>query len=343
MIYIRADGNQNIGMGHIMRCLSVAEALAEKGAEHAPIFILAGEECREMIESRGFQTIVLNTDYQDMCSELSALKLIFESKKDLVLVDSYQVSDEYFEGLKSFAKVACLEDVGISYPVDLLINYNIYGPKLAEKYINNKRTLLGAFYVPLRKLYQKPSDYKVKEQVSDVVITTGGGDPHFAVDAFLHAFLSNEEFQKNDIKWHVLSGPFNIFAKELIEKYGKCENVKIYENIKDMRDLLLKSDVVISATGSTIYEVSSLGVPMIVFYYADNQKQGAQALEKMTEIVNGGCFTEDKDKVVEKITAALVRCINDKNYRQNLFWQEKKLVDGQGAHRLAEELIMYAE
>ena len=41
-------------------------------------------------------------------------------------MDSYQVTEEYFRRLKNLAAVACLEDLGISYPVDLLVNYNLY-------------------------------------------------------------------------------------------------------------------------------------------------------------------------------------------------------------------------
>ncbi len=105
-----------------------------------------------------------------------------------------------------------------------------------------------------------------------------------------------------------------------------------------MRGLLSDSDVVISATGSTIYEISALGVPMVVFYFAENQRQGAEALEKLTDIVNAGCFAEDGAAVAERVTQALTKCILDKSYRERLSRQEKKLIDGKGAKRIAEQL-----
>ena len=78
MLYIRADGNTEIGMGHVMRCLSVAEAVTDLDSQHPPVFITAGEGCRSMIEDRGFRVIVLDTDYRDMMSELPLLDELFD-------------------------------------------------------------------------------------------------------------------------------------------------------------------------------------------------------------------------------------------------------------------------
>lgn len=348
MLYIRADGNTDIGMGHIMRCLSVAEAVAA-GREEKPVFITADEGCRNMIEERGFQAIVLGTDYKDMISELPLLEKRFHKMKDVLLVDSYQVSDEYYKELRKLVRVACFEDMGTAYPVDLLINYNIYAPQLAEGYQAPKedlrtsggypdKVLLGVKYMPLRKAFQMPAEYVVKDKVTDVVITTGGSDPYFAAAAFADAFLKDCFLSKQTIHWHLISGPFNSFAEQLKGKYGMCENVTIHENVKDMRGLLLQSDIVISATGSTIYEISSLGVPMIVFYFAENQRQGAEALEQLTDIVNAGCFAKDAKTVTNRAVKALRRCIEHKEYRELLYCQEKKLVDGKGALRIAEQL-----
>lgn len=353
MLYIRADGNTDIGMGHVMRCMSVAEAVAEIDYQHPAVFITADEGCRSMIEDRGFSVIVLNTDYKNMMSEIPQLETVFQGEQDtssaVLLVDSYQVSREYYLALKKLVKVACFEDMGQAYPVDLLINYNIYAPDLSQNYKASQkggsivdtypdRTLIGVEYMPLRKAFQKPAEYAVHDKITNVTITTGGSDPYFAT-AFLTDSLINDCFIKEQgIHFNLISGPFNKFADELKRRYQTCENVTIHENVKDMRSLLFESDVVITATGSTIYEVSALGVPMIVFYFAENQRQGAVALERLTDIVNAGCFAEDDMAVAEKVKDALKKCICDKSYRALLNQQEKGLIDGKGALRIAERL-----
>ena len=194
MLYIRADGNTEIGMGHVMRCLSIAEAVAEMDGQPKPVFLTADEGCCHLISDRGFQSIVLNTDYRDMMSELPQLAKLLDKENDIILVDSYQVSEEYYMALGQLAKVACLEDMGEPYPVDLLINYNIYGTQLEANYQKQSgddrestchdrhpgQVLLGVEYMPLRKAFQLPSKYVVKDKVTDVTITTGGSDPYFA-------------------------------------------------------------------------------------------------------------------------------------------------------------------
>lgn len=354
MLYIRVDGNSDIGMGHVMRCLSIAEAITQLNQECVPIFITADEGCRALIEEKGFKNIVLHTNYKDMMSELSILECIFDARYDNVLVDSYQVSSKYFLALRKLVWVACLEDMGQAYPVNLLINYNIYAPNLKENYqiLNSKlsdsrklpdRVLLGLEYMPLRRDFQKPAVYHINDKVTDVIITTGGSDPCFAAAALADAFIENSFLSKQNMKLHIISGPFNRFSGELNREYGDCKSIVIHENVKDMRGLFLQSDVVISAAGSTIYEISALGVPMIIFYFVENQRQGAETFAALTDILNAGCFSDEGRIVADRTMEALERCVRDKNYRESLYRQEKKLIDGKGAYRIAKQLILTAK
>jgi spore coat polysaccharide biosynthesis predicted glycosyltransferase SpsG len=328
-------------MGHVMRCLSIAEAAyLKRGVK--PVFIIADTSCHDMISDRGFESLVLGTDYRDMESELPKLSEFIRAG-DVILADSYQATVDYYKQLSRLCRVACLEDMGVPYPVDILINYNIYGPALGDKYKNTqnepKKTLLGVKYMPLRESFRSELSYDLKDKVTDVMVTTGGSDPLYAAGAIMDRILRGSFFENSDIKFHVVSGPFNKYASRLKSEYGGLENVTIHENVKDMKGLMKACDVVITATGSTIYEVSALGVPMICFYFADNQKQGAEELAKLTDIVNAGCFAKDKSGTADNIYNALVRCTEDYEYRKTLHNQEKRLVDGNGALRIVNEIL----
>lgn len=348
MFVIRADGNSEIGMGHVMRCLSIADAVKEQAVE--PIFVTACQECVSMIEQRGFQTRLLTSDYRDMLSEIPQLEQFLKEEKNelekhVLLVDSYQVSEEYYRKLKKLGYVVCLEDMGQSYPVDLLINYNIYGEKLASRYAednNNKpeKMLLGVEYMPLRQEFLEDIDYILREKVTDVMITTGGSDPFFAAKAFVDAFLADKLLQEKKIRYHIISGPFNSHAEELKGLYASNPNVTVYENVKSMKEIMRQCDVVLTATGSTIYEVSALGIPMFVFYFAENQRQGAEEIEEKTSVINCGDFSKESEVTVGKAVETLRRCVFDKNYREQLRQDEKKLVDGKGAARIAETILI---
>ena len=347
MFMIRADGNSVIGMGHVMRCLSIADAVKEQGVQ--PIFVTACDECIPMIEQRGFQTRLLTTDYRDMLSELPQLEQILREnekkrKEHVILVDSYQASEAYYRELKKLGMVACLEDMGQPYPVDMLINYNIYGENLASAYNADSRNkpkqmLLGVTYMPLRKEFLEDISYTIREKVTDVMITTGGSDPCFAAKAFTDAFLTNKALQEANIRYHIISGPFNSHADDLKALYGETPNVVIHEKVKSMKEIMRQCDVVLTATGSTIYEVSALGVPMLVFYFAENQRQGAEEIEKKTSVINCGDFSKEPKAVTDKAVNAILRCVEEKKYRELLNKEEKTLVDGKGASRIGAALL----
>lgn len=351
MFIIRADGNSVIGMGHVMRCLSIADGMKQQGVN--PVFVTACEESIPMIEQRGYQARLLTTDYREMLSELPQLAAILskentEIKKHVILVDSYQVSEVYYRELKKLGTVACLEDMGQPYPVDLLINYNIYGEKLASGYEADVRNmpgqkLLGPSYMPLRKEFLEDISYMLRDRVTDVMITTGGSDPCFAARAFADALLANQTLQNAKIRYHIISGPFNSHANDLKELYGESANVVIHENVKSMKEIMRQCDVVLTATGSTIYEVSALGIPMLVFYFAENQRQGAEEINKKTNVINCGDFSKEPEQVVDKAVQTLLRCVQEKEYRELLNRDEKQLVDGQGACRIAKALLELAK
>ena len=71
MLYIRADMNEQIATGHIMRCLSIADALIVAG--ESVTFILADEQAVDLLKQRGYDAIVLHTEWNQMEKELPAL------------------------------------------------------------------------------------------------------------------------------------------------------------------------------------------------------------------------------------------------------------------------------
>ncbi len=352
-----------------MRCLSIADAVKAQGIE--PLFVTACEECAPVIKQRGFQIRLLTTDYREMMAELSQLCAIMNEpggalqvnveeigiktrrstqisitgkKKSVILVDSYQVTSEYYRELRKYAFVVCLEDMGQPYPVDILINYNIYGESLKSVYESEEENkpqqlLLGTSYMPLRQEFLQDTEYVLREKVTDVMITTGGSDPFFASGAFADAFLQEQTLKEAGIRYHIISGPFNSHAAELKERYRNNSQVIIYENVKSMKEIMRQCDVVLTATGSTIYEVSALGIPMLVFYFAENQRQGAEEIERKTSVMNCGDFSKEPQNAVGRAVEALKRCVTKMHYREQLQQQEKVLVDGQGAVRIAKAII----
>ena len=104
MIIFRADGNPVIGAGHIMRCLSIADAFKALGEE--AVFAVADDRMKGLIEKRGFQCFVLGTDYRDMHSDLElTLELVRKLGAGLLIADSYFVTADHLRKLKENKRI----------------------------------------------------------------------------------------------------------------------------------------------------------------------------------------------------------------------------------------------
>ena len=180
MIVFRADGNGNIGSGHIMRCLSLADAAGERHIDCR--FVTAGSELQSVIQERGYKCIVLGTDYADMEPELPRLtKILSDERPEAIIVDSYYVTRSYLETLRRYGNLIYIDDLAaFAYPVDALINYNIYAPAMGYEKLYAKDAkpllLLGPRYAPLRKEFQRLGYRRPSSQVKDVLVSTGGAD-----------------------------------------------------------------------------------------------------------------------------------------------------------------------
>lgn len=327
MIYIRADANGKIGMGHIMRCLSIADAAAALG--HEVRFVLADACVEALVRERGYQAIVLQSDYTLMEDEKWP-----EIKAGMIIADSYYVTAKYLRLLKEKTDLLVYIDdlAAFPYPVDVLVNYNVYGsyldyPRLyGSAGIANPRFILGPSFAPLRKMFRGVPKKEPKETVSDVLISTGGSDPgHFALK-LAQANLQNRTY-------HILLGGMNPDKEEIKRISRKNQHIVCHENVLDMKSLICSMDIAVSAAGSTLYEICACGIPLITYILADNQIPGAEAFEKLGLAVNLGDL-RGKEQPGEIILAAVEKLANDFQCRASVCSKMQSVIDGFGADRL---------
>lgn len=342
MFYIRTDGNTQIGAGHIMRCISIAQALKNRGK--VTIFITADEESARLISSKGFGTLTLKTQYNDMDAELETLlPILNENEIQSLLIDSYSVTDDYMRKVGERVKTVYMDDLGEHlYPADMIINYNIYANELAyeenyqKKVLKVPKLLLGCEYAPLRSEFQC-IEGKVRRSVKDVLITTGGSDPENVAGKVLEA-LMQQGTKYRGIQFHVVSGTYNTNIENLQDLEMGNANFHIYQNVKQMAELMKKCDVAIAASGSTMYELSAMGIPTVCYFFADNQKKVAEAFGRSLAS-NAGNISEEPEKVLEQILRYLDEYIDSYELRMEKSEIMTQVLDGDGASRIAEELI----
>lgn len=338
MIWIRCDANSEIGMGHIMRCLSVADALEQLGEQVC--FVLADTGAEVLLAGRGKSFFVLHSDYKNMEAELSVLlPRLQEEKPSMLLIDSYKVTPSYLKQIKEYVRTAYMDDLFLfPYEVDLLINYNIYGDMLPydqSGQLNDTQLLLGTTYAPLRSEFTNVT-YQIRDQVENVLITTGGSDKYNLAGLILAAAMKEEALAF--VKFHVVSGAFNPHISYLEKLGNENPNICIHKNVTHMADLMKLCDVAITAGGSTMYELCAVGVPILCFSFVDNQEQIVNTFVSRKVVPFGGDYLKQGDLLPMEIISQLILLMGDKKGREAYSRREKSLVDGQGAMRIAMEL-----
>lgn len=343
MVIIRADGNAKIGAGHLMRCLTVAEAMGEILRNRENIcFLCADGQSADLVREHGFRAEVLGTEYHEMEAELPMWEYFLKnagSAEHTILVDSYFVTDRYLEELKQFGRVCLLDDMQEhAYPAELVINYNAFADReVYQKLYRGVETeiLTGSSYVPIRAQFQNKT-YQVEESVKHVLITTGGGDQDNIAGTIL------EELYCSDYEFHVVTGRYNPHLEKLKAWERTKNGVHIYHDVKDMAELMRKCDVAITAGGTTIYELAAIGVPFLCFSYAENQEALTKYVGEHGIAGFAGAYHKELQVTLKQMKELFWKYCSQYELRKKCSEAERQMIDGRGAERIARELLKQA-
>lgn len=343
MLLFRADGNNYIGAGHIMRCISIADAAKRLG--HDCIFVSADNNFESVISSHGHEVVVLNTDYTSLDNE--PLSSIIETyKPKAVIIDSYFVTYHYLKKIWKLtkivgAKLVYIDDVlAFPYLCDVLVNYNIYVSdadyKALYSGVFSPQFLLGTKYAPLRAEFQNLQLRLVKPAASNIMISTGGADfEHMMIE-----LITAAKNVKTTYIFHFIIGPMNRDRKEIYELAKSNHNIVLHENVTKMADLMQLCDVAISAAGSTLYELCATQTPAIIYITADNQLPGAEGFSKYNILENIGDVRKlGTVKLALRLVDRAIKLADDYEARIRISTKQKYIVDGKGAERIIEAVL----
>lgn len=320
-LFFRVDGNSEIGLGHVMRCISIAEAAKDYG--YNSIFILADDSCLELVSSYGFEGIVLDSDWRDLGVEVDKMRALITQRHIYCLfVDSYNVSNNYFTSLP--CKKFYIDDLGDNVlSVDALVCYAIYSDdlKLSEHY-ENTELLLGPDYVPLRKEFKQLPTKSINQNIQNILIMSGGTNPNNISGKIAEFLAKTTDYM------------ITIVGDALVN-YPKITVVKETQNIKTLME---SADLAISAGGTTLYELCACGTPAISYSIADNQLFNVEKFDKGGIIKYSG---KADDPNLMKIIASLLNEYSF-DFRLEVSQKMQKLIDGNGASKIAKKMIEYS-
>lgn len=346
-VAFRADGGQKVGMGHIMRCLSLAKEFRKNGFR--VYFMSKYEQAIKKVQEEGFDVFKLPNDEIAIlegfnCGSINKLdeeakdiiKLIKKHNIEILFIDTYNVTEKYFLDIKPHVnKLAYIDDINkFVYPVDILINGNITGEYMNyKKYSEDQIMLLGPKYNLIRDEFRNLPDREINKEVKEVMITTGGSDPYNMTLKLLKILLEDDEI--GNLRFNVIVGGGFTNKEELRNISKRNENVILYENVKKMSEIMLRSDIAISSGGSTLYELCVCGTPTLTFIMAYNQKFIVEKMSEFGYFQSLGWYNEIcKNKLLKLIQELKT----DYDFRKKIKAKTQKLIDCRGIERIVQIL-----
>ena len=344
VIGIRVDANKVIAMGHVMRCITIARQLMKKGCR--VLFLTADEWARDTISQAGMDQLCLHTRWDWMEEELPRLREILSiAGIKTLLVDSYQATKAYFEGLHDLVRIVRIDDCFEPVcPADILINYNAYHGRFPyeETYRDGTRLLLGTDYVPLREEFSRQTSEREtlgQDMGFSVLLASGGGDTQDALMGLLQKLVEEEAFEK--VTFYVIVGELHPRGEEieLFSMEYEHPRIKVYRPCKDVAGLMSKCHAAVSAAGTMLFELSAMGVPTVFFETADNQRYDREFFGEEDRMLYAGDIRKDREGCLAAICGNLKRLMAEPALRRRMREALFKVTDGHGAERIAEEIV----
>lgn len=320
-VIILTEGGKDYGFGHVARCSSIYQAFLEYGV--SPKFIINGDDSvKSILNDIPFEV----TDWLN--------NFDFFDSSDIVIIDSYLANFDFYEKISKKCPLTVYIDDNnrLKYPKGIIVNGTLDVTNMNYSKREDVLYLVGKEFVPLRSDFWDISTLKVKEDVENILITTGGNDLRNLTPKILD--LLNIHYPKI-IKKVIIADSFkNTFEIESL----KNDNVElIYSpDSKKMVEVMSNIDLAISASGQTLYELACVGIPTIAIGIIENQVNNIKNWQKIGFIEYAGWWNNERllDNILEKIDY-----LNDKNVRKDKNLIGTRAIDGKGSLRIAKNIL----
>ena len=265
-IIIRCDANANIGIGHFMRDLVLAESFHD-----AEVFFAChglSQALKEDLKQKEYTLLDLHTN---TFAEFDTV--VKKHKAQLVIIDHYDIDISYEKQLKAAnkkIKLMVVTDLYTEHYCDILLNPNIYAQEKNYKGLVPATCELrcGEKHLLLRKEFTKAKKFHI-------LLAMGGSDPKGYTLKIVKLLLEH-----TNTKLSVITTRANPHLKALQKLLQNCSNAKLHIETKKLAKLARKSDFAIITPSVLANELYSIGVPFIAIQSAPNQKEMSKFLKK---------------------------------------------------------------
>jgi UDP-2,4-diacetamido-2,4,6-trideoxy-beta-L-altropyranose hydrolase len=333
-LIIRADASPEIGTGHIMRCLALAEAWMDQRGETFFILACDAPALEVRLKKEGSQIFHIAQIAGTPDDAYETARIAHEHEAEWVVVDGYQFGANYQKTIRDAGlSLLFIDDYGHAdhYYADIVLNQNIHANmSFYKKSEPCTRFLLGTQYALLRREFLKYSGRTriIPEVARKVLVTLGGSDPDNYTSDFIESLKA---LDVNNLDVIVVVGGANPYFDRIQGTVANLPNFRLVKNAENMPELMVWADVAISAGGSTCWELSFLGIPSLVIPIAENQepivhelqsRQVAKSIDA-NDIRNPG-----------KLTKIIFDLLHSREIRYDFSERMVQYIDGKGPSRI---------
>jgi UDP-2,4-diacetamido-2,4,6-trideoxy-beta-L-altropyranose hydrolase len=343
VLCIRADATTQMGTGHVMRCLALAQAWQDTGG-HA-IFLTASlpDALKARLEADGHEVVPLAVHRGTNADAKRTAQRAHEADARWVVVDGYHFSGAFHCQVRADGlKVLAVDDNGDTdhYWADLVVNQNLHAhERLYESREPYTRLLLGPSFAMLRREFRAWSgrQREVPTKARKLLVTLGGSDPDKVTLKVIDAL---GRVRTTNLETMVVIGAGCPHLAELTEAARSCPTpMRLQCNVGNMAELMAGADVAVAAGGSTTWERALLGLPSIVIVLAENQVQLAAAA---AEAGIGWNLGRHEVLSASVLADAIERLLDATEERARMARRGRDLIDGRGAARICIEIAAAA-
>jgi UDP-2,4-diacetamido-2,4,6-trideoxy-beta-L-altropyranose hydrolase len=312
------DYGPTVGGGHVMRSLTLAGALAERGARCA---FAVSDETAARVRTFAEQPVDLWPIDPSQWPETPAVAVL----------DNYAATAADEQALAALgARVMALDDIGRVHDCDLILDPGL--GRTAADYRGPARVLAGPAYALVRPEFTRVKpDRRGGRILVSLGLTDVGG---ITAQVLARVILS--------IGWTAIDVVLGAGAESVEyvrEAAAHDPRVTLHIDTHDMAGLTARADMAIGAGGSSVWERACLALPTLLVVLADNQAPMAARLQAAGACLTFDARTPSADSLFDEALATL---LHDAALRDRLGAASQTLCDGQGAARVADAVLALA-
>jgi UDP-2,4-diacetamido-2,4,6-trideoxy-beta-L-altropyranose hydrolase len=338
-VVFRADASVKVGSGHVMRCLTLADALRAQGLDTYFLCRPDPGHLGTLIEGRGHRLAwlpersTLTSDAGDSSAVLAG-----EAPWDWLVVDHYGLDAAWEAQLRGVARqIMAIDDLADRpHDCDLLLDQNLQKPGRYVGLVPDSCTLLiGPKYALLRPQFAAARQALPARvgQVYRLLVFCGGAD---ATGETLKALAAIGKLGRADLAVDVVIGQANPHRVAIEAACRALPDISLYCQVDDMAARMSAADLFVGAGGTSSWERCALGLPALVIATADNQVVQSEALARAGAQLYLG---PAQSVTPERLSRLLGEILNLPDLLVHMAEQGQMLVDGMGVERVMKFML----